>query len=151
MPRTLDLSGSSTLDSREESQALATITQSHIRRTAPTPNPSKHLPSLPPTQSADPASTLDSDQTVFKECFYPRWSCHSRELSVQTCISTCAPRHALVGGALFLSFFSPPPEKDWAGICIVHIYASDSAASDPSEGSWDQYFGIHSLSYLLFL
>lgn len=79
------LSGSSTLESREGSQPLA-VTQSHVQKTAPTPTPSKCLPPQPPPQSADPASALDRDQTLFKKCFYPPWSRHYRELSVQTCI-----------------------------------------------------------------
>lgn len=80
------LSDSKTLESREGSQPLA-VTQSHVQKTSPAPTPSKCLlPPQPPPQSADPGRALDSDQTLFKKCFCPPWSCHYRELSVRTCI-----------------------------------------------------------------
>lgn len=51
-------------ESREGSQPLS-VTQSHIKRTAATPNPRERLPPQSPTPSADARSTLDSDQTLF--------------------------------------------------------------------------------------
>lgn len=92
-------------ESREGSQPLS-VTQSHIKRTAATPNPSERLSPQSPTSSADAESTLDSDQTLFKKCFSPPlWSCHYRELRVQTCVSTCARRRVLAEEALLLPFF----------------------------------------------
>lgn len=83
------LSGSSTPESREGSQPLA-VTQSHIQRTVPTPSPSKCLPPQPPTQSAAPGSTLDSDQICF---FFFLRLLSLAELPLQGAV--CADLHSL--------------------------------------------------------
>ena len=103
------LSGSSTPESREGSQPLA-VPQSHIQRTVPTPSPRKRLPPQPPTQSAAPASTLDSDQTHF-------FSFLSGAATIGSCLCrtafpTCAQRHLLIEEALLLLFFNPSQTKD---------------------------------------
>ena len=116
------LSGSSTPESREGSQSLA-VTQSHIQRTVPTPSPSKCLPpqrpphSLPPqplTQSAAPASTLDSGRYNF---LFLKAFILSGAVTIGSCLCrpafpTCAQRHLLIEEALLLPFFNPSRTED---------------------------------------
>ena len=108
------LSGSSTPESREGSQPLA-VTQSHIQRTVPTPSPSKCLPPQPPTQSAAPGSTLDSDQVCFLlllKAFILSGAATTGSCLCRPAFPTCAHRHLLTEEALLLPFSNPSQTED---------------------------------------